>query len=240
MTDARILDRGYRKYDGERSGVPGAVKSVAWHTTRSILGLGRAGRHKVFPIIVGIVAFVPALVFMAVAVLFGEIGDEVRPDYWEFFGFSLTAALLFTAFVAPEAVVRDRRLEDRDHLLRIAGEAARDETATELHRERAHIHRRKVVDDARLQLRALVRGRGELALGQTVDAVVLDDVDHREVAADQVHELPQPDRRRVAIAGDADPDEVVIRENRARGDRRHAAMHRVETVGARDEIRRGL
>jgi ABC-2 type transport system permease protein len=109
MTDARILDRGYRKYDGERSGVPGAVKSVAWHTTRSILGLGRAGRHKVFPIIVGIVAFVPALVFMAVAVLFGEIGDEVRPDYWEFFGFSLTAALLFTAFVAPEAVVRDRR-----------------------------------------------------------------------------------------------------------------------------------
>jgi ABC-2 type transport system permease protein len=109
MSDARILDRGYRKYDGERSGVPGAVKSVVWHTTRSILGLGRKGRHKVFPIIVGVVAFVPALVFMAVAVLFGEIGDEVRPEYWEFFGFSATAALVFVAFVAPEAIVRDRR-----------------------------------------------------------------------------------------------------------------------------------
>lgn len=109
MSDARILDRGYRKYDGPRSGVSGAVRSVAWHTTRSILGLGRKGRHKVFPVIVGIVAFVPALVFLAVAVLFGDIGEEVRPDYWEFFGFAFTAALVFVAFVAPEAIVRDRR-----------------------------------------------------------------------------------------------------------------------------------
>ena len=106
---AQILDRGYRRYDGDRSGVTGAVRSVAWHTTRSILGLGRKGRHKVFPIIVGVVAFVPALVFLAVAVLFGELGDELRPEYWEFFGFSATAALLFTAFVSPEAIVRDRR-----------------------------------------------------------------------------------------------------------------------------------
>jgi ABC-2 type transport system permease protein len=109
VSDARILDRGYRRYDGERSGVRGAVRSVAWHTTRSILGLGRSGRHKVFPVIVAVVAFVPAVVFMSVAVLFGEIGESVRPDYWEFFGFSIMAALLFTAFVAPEAVVRDRR-----------------------------------------------------------------------------------------------------------------------------------
>jgi ABC-2 type transport system permease protein len=109
VSDARILDRGYRRYDGERSGVRGAVRSVTWHTTRSILGLGRSGRHKVFPVIVAVVAFVPAVVFMSVAVLFGEIGDTVRPDYWEFFGFSIMAALLFTAFVAPEAIVRDRR-----------------------------------------------------------------------------------------------------------------------------------
>ncbi len=106
---AQILDRGYRKYGGERSGVPGAVRSVAWHTTRSILGLGRKGRHKVFPIIVAVIAFVPALVFLAVAVLFGDIGNEIRPEYWEFFGFSVMAALVFTAFVAPEAIVRDRR-----------------------------------------------------------------------------------------------------------------------------------
>jgi ABC-2 type transport system permease protein len=109
VSDARILDRGYRKYDGDRSGVSGAVKSVVWHTTRSILGLGRKGRHKVFPIIVAVVAFIPSLAFMSIAVLFGELGEEVRPDYWEFFGFSFMAALVFTAFVSPEAIVRDRR-----------------------------------------------------------------------------------------------------------------------------------
>ena len=109
MSDARILDRGYRKYEGDRSGLRGSVRSLAWHTTRSILGLGRPARHKIFPIIVMVVAFVPALAFLAVAILIGDLGDEVRPDYWEFFGFSFTAALLFTALVSPEAIVRDRR-----------------------------------------------------------------------------------------------------------------------------------
>jgi ABC-2 type transport system permease protein len=107
--DAQILDRGYRRYDGERSGVSGAVRSVAWHTTRSILGLGRKGRHKVFPVIVALVAMVPAVVFISIGVLFGEISEDFRPEYWEFFAFSITAGVLFTAFVAPEAIVRDQR-----------------------------------------------------------------------------------------------------------------------------------
>jgi ABC-2 type transport system permease protein len=109
MSDARILDRGYRRFEGERVGVRGAIRSVAWHTVRSILGLGRSGRHKVFPIIVIVVAFVPAVAFLAISLLIGDLGNEVRPEYWEFFGFSFTAALLFTALVAPEAIVRDRR-----------------------------------------------------------------------------------------------------------------------------------
>ena len=49
MTAAEIFDRGYRRFDGERAGVGKAVRSVAWHTIRSILGLGRKGRHK-YPI----------------------------------------------------------------------------------------------------------------------------------------------------------------------------------------------
>lgn len=109
MSDARILDRGYRKFEGTRAGVGGAVRSLVWHTVRSILGLGRKGRHKVFPVIVIVVAFIPALAFLAIAILIGDIGEATRPAYWEFFGFSITAALLFTALVAPEAIVRDRR-----------------------------------------------------------------------------------------------------------------------------------
>lgn len=110
MSDAQILDRGYRQFDGERSGVAGAMRSVAWHTVRSILGLGRKARHKVFPIIVLVVSFVPAIAFLALAVLIGDlIGDELRPEYWEFFGFSFVATIVFVALVAPEAIVRDRR-----------------------------------------------------------------------------------------------------------------------------------
>jgi ABC-2 type transport system permease protein len=108
--DARILDRGYRSFEGQRSGVGGAVRSVAWHTTRSILGLGRKGRHKVFPIVVAVIAFVPAIGFLVMAALIGDLLEgEIQPEYWEFFGFSFAAALLFTALVAPEAIVRDRR-----------------------------------------------------------------------------------------------------------------------------------
>lgn len=109
MSDAQILDRGYRRFEGERSGVLGAMRSVAWHTTRSILGLGRKARHKVFPIIVLVVSFVPAIVFMALTVLIGDLlQGELRPEYWEMFGFSFVATIVFVALVAPEAIVRDR------------------------------------------------------------------------------------------------------------------------------------
>lgn len=109
MSDAQILDRGYRRFEGRRSGVSGAIRSVAWHTVRSILGLGRSARHKVFPVIVLVVAFVPAIAFLAISVLLGDFGDELRPEYWEFFGFSFVATIVFVALVAPEAIVRDRR-----------------------------------------------------------------------------------------------------------------------------------
>ena len=109
MSDAQILDRGYRRFDGERSGVGGAMRSVAWHTVRSILGLGRTARHKVFPIIVLVVAFVPPIAFLAISVLLGDLGDELRPEYWEFFGFAFVATIVFVALVAPEAIVRDQR-----------------------------------------------------------------------------------------------------------------------------------
>lgn len=110
VNGARILDRGYRRFEGQRSGVRGAVRSLVWHTTRSILGLGRPARHKIFPVIVVLVSFMPALVFLGVAALFGDLlDDQIRPEYWEFFGFSFVATLLFTSMVAPEAIVRDRR-----------------------------------------------------------------------------------------------------------------------------------
>lgn len=112
---AQILDRGYRKFEGRRKGVWGAVRSTAWHTTRSVLGLGRKARHKIAPAMVIIVAMLPAIVFIGAAVLLG--GDEfvndflvgIVPEYSELARQSIAAMVLFTGLVAPEALVRDRR-----------------------------------------------------------------------------------------------------------------------------------
>lgn len=106
---AQILDRGYRKYDGPRRGVVGAMRSVTWHTTRSILGLGRPARHKIFPIIVFVIAFLPSIAFLGLSILLSDFGDELRPEYWELFDLAFLPSILFASMVAPEALVRDRR-----------------------------------------------------------------------------------------------------------------------------------
>ena len=110
-----IFDRGYRTFDGERAGVGKAVRSVAWHTIRSILGLGRKGRHKVFPIIVAVVAFLPSIGSRPVRAHRRPDGGELQPEYWELFGLPIVAVMLFATLVAPEAIVRDRR----DGMLRL-------------------------------------------------------------------------------------------------------------------------
>lgn len=112
---AQILDRGYRRFDGTRRGVAGAVRSTAWHTSRSVLGIGRKARHKIAPVLVIIIAMLPAVVFIGAAVLLG--GDEfvgeflegIVPAYSELAQGSIAAMIVFTGLVAPEALVRDRR-----------------------------------------------------------------------------------------------------------------------------------
>ena len=104
---SEIHDRGYRKYEGARSGVAGAVRSLTWQTIRSILGLGRPARHKVFPVIVVAIAALPAVVFVGIVIRFRDFDPPV--NYSDLFGYSFAAILLFAAMVAPEALVRDRR-----------------------------------------------------------------------------------------------------------------------------------
>src|SRR5712672_122550 len=102
------------------------------------------------------------------------------------------------------AFVRNRRFDEGDELLLVARETSRDEGRALDQGERNGVHRRVRVHLPALCLRTLVRGRRELALGQPVYAVVLEDVGHVHAAAHDVRELPQADRRRVAVAGDAE------------------------------------
>lgn len=114
--DARILERGYRRYTGPRQGQAHAVRSVVAHTLRRILGLRRPARSKVLPLMTIVFAFLPATVFVGLVALLrraNDDGDDVSrqivPDYPNYYGFVISAIVLFVSFVAPEALCPDRR-----------------------------------------------------------------------------------------------------------------------------------
>ncbi|MEA3078537.1 MAG: type transport system permease protein [Actinomycetota bacterium] len=114
MSDARILERGYRRYDGPRLGHAHAVRSVIAHTLRRILGLRRPARTKVLPVMSIAFAYLPAIVFVGVIAVLGRFGAKTQartfvPRYSEYYGFIVSALVLFVAFVAPEALCPDRR-----------------------------------------------------------------------------------------------------------------------------------
>jgi ABC-2 type transport system permease protein len=107
---ARIFDRGYRRYDGDRTGLTGAVRSLVLHSAQRAFGLGRSARHKILPAGVVLMAYVPATVFVGLAALLPDsISAEALPSYAEYYGFVTAAIMLFAAFVAPELLCTDRR-----------------------------------------------------------------------------------------------------------------------------------
>ncbi len=109
--DAHIVARGFQRYDGPRSGVGGAIRSVAWQSARAALGLGRLARFKIFPFLAVFIAYVPAIVFVGIAVLIP--GDVLDPneiaDYAGYYTFIVLAIILFAAAVGPEILISDRR-----------------------------------------------------------------------------------------------------------------------------------
>lgn len=109
---ARIVQGGYRRYDGVRSGRRGAMRSVAIHTTQRALGLRRAGRYKILPVLAALLAYVPAIVYAGLAVLLPSdtfLDNEILPTYAEYYFFITSAIVVFAAFVAPEVLCTDRR-----------------------------------------------------------------------------------------------------------------------------------
>ncbi len=134
------------------------------------------------------------------------------------------------------ALVQQGRLDQRRELSLVAGEAAGHEGGAELQGQAHEVDRRVVVDLALLGLRAPVGRGGELALGQAVNAVVLDDVDHVDAAPQGVGELAKADGGGIAVAGNAEIDQVPIGEAGSGQHRGHAAVHGVEAVRCAQEI----
>ncbi|MCU1369822.1 MAG: hypothetical protein JWO77_1016 [Ilumatobacteraceae bacterium] len=109
--DAQILDRGYRKYDGPRTGVKGSVLAVVAHSAQRALGMRRTIWAKILPVATIGFAYLPAVVFVGIIALFpkSDVAAEALPSYGDYYGFIIAAIMVFVALVAPEVLCTDRR-----------------------------------------------------------------------------------------------------------------------------------
>jgi len=111
MTDQVIYDRGYRTYDGERTGPSGARRAVYKEGIRRVLGLGRKARAKVYPWTMIAVALAMAAIVIGVHWFIGDIAQSLAegvPSYGELFDLYSWIGLLFIAFAGPWLLIPDR------------------------------------------------------------------------------------------------------------------------------------
>jgi ABC-2 type transport system permease protein len=108
---AQILDQRYRSYSGTRHGLAGAMRAVIGSSVRFTLGFGRPARHKFLPWLAVVVALVPAIVFVGIAIVLDIdlISENILPEYHQYYGFIEVALFFFCGIVVPEILVADRR-----------------------------------------------------------------------------------------------------------------------------------
>lgn len=110
MSDARILDRGFRRLTTQRLGTSASLRALTLYTARRVLGLRRRFRYKLIPLVVAAGAYFPAIVFVGVAALAPEqFAQALIPGPADFLGSITGSIVLFTAFSAPETLCPDRR-----------------------------------------------------------------------------------------------------------------------------------
>jgi ABC-2 type transport system permease protein len=110
-----IYDIGYRRYEGARLGRGHAIRSLFAHSLRTSYGIGRGGRAKIAPIILGILALIPAVAIVGAMTLFAQFGvgsrivNQSPIRYDTYAGTISTIVVLFCAAQAPELFGRDQR-----------------------------------------------------------------------------------------------------------------------------------
>jgi ABC-2 type transport system permease protein len=111
VTNQVIYDRGYRTYDGPRTGPGGARRAVFKEGIRRVLGLGRKARQKIFPWSLITIALISAAVFIGIHWAIGNIQESLRegiPTYGGLFDFYSAISLLFIALAGPQLLIPDR------------------------------------------------------------------------------------------------------------------------------------
>src|SRR5262249_58446105 len=76
-----------------------------------VMGLRRPAGYKVLPVLSLAIAYVPAIVFIGLAALVKDASARrgLLPTYGQYYGFIVSALIVFASFVAPEALCPDRR-----------------------------------------------------------------------------------------------------------------------------------
>ncbi|MFI7573430.1 ABC transporter permease [Micromonospora sp. NPDC049497] len=100
-----IHDIGYQRYTGPRLGRRHVFGALYLHGLRTVFGLGRTAKAKIFPwLVVGIVTLVAA----GVTAVRSQIGEVVM-TYAQFADAMSWLVIFFVAVAAPELVSRDLR-----------------------------------------------------------------------------------------------------------------------------------
>jgi ABC-2 type transport system permease protein len=111
VTNPVIYDRGYRTYEGERTGPAGARRAVYKDGIRRVLGLGRKARTKVYPWLMIGIAVAMAAIVIGVHWFIGDIAQSLAegvPSYGDLFDLYSWIGLLFIAFAGPWLLIPDR------------------------------------------------------------------------------------------------------------------------------------
>lgn len=106
---ARVVERGYRRYDGPRRSGGAPIVSLAIHSAQRALGVRRSAATKILPILSVVFAYLPAAAFVGAVALLPQPLRRAIPGYEAYYGFITAAIFLFAALVSPELLCADRR-----------------------------------------------------------------------------------------------------------------------------------
>lgn len=104
---SNIYDLGYQHYLGVRLGRGHIIRSLYIESLRGAFGLGRGLPQKIFAFSLVGIAFVPALIMLAISALTTQKIDLWR--YQDYYGLIQIVLALFAAGLGTEVVGRDQR-----------------------------------------------------------------------------------------------------------------------------------
>ena len=111
---AIIVDRGYRHYEGVRTGRRGAIRAIVREGFRRVIGLRRKAKRKLLPWALIVLALASVVVLVAISWATSQIpgaeepAAELVPRYRGYFDFISVVALLFAAYAGAQLLIPDR------------------------------------------------------------------------------------------------------------------------------------